>query len=90
MAERNFSSHQKKIIQQYYDNREQIDGQRLAELVTSLYLATPKKAEKMWETARELMERLKVPATRIAHILDKKDAALLATVIEDLQSGKIG
>lgn len=90
MAERQFSSHQRKIIQQYYDNREQIDGQRLAELVTSLFLAGPKKAGKMWETAGELMERLKVPASRIAHVLEKRDPAILATVVEDLQSGKIG
>jgi hypothetical protein len=90
MAEREYSSYQKKVIQRYYDNRDQIDSQRLSELVASLYLATPKKAEKMWVTAGELMERLKVPPTRIAHVLEKKDAALLAAVVEDLQSGKIG
>ena len=89
MPEREYSSYQKKVIQRYYDNREQIDSQRLSELVTSLYLATPKKAEKMWETAADLMQRLKVPPSRIAHVLDKKDAALLAAVVEDLQSGKI-
>lgn len=90
MAEREYSSYQKKVIQRYYDNREQIDSQRLSELVTSLYLAAPKKAEKMWETAGELMQRLNVPPSRIAHVLDKKDAAILAAVVEDLQSGKIG
>ena len=41
MAE--FSDYQRKVIKRYYDNREQVDEQRLAELVTSLYLAEGKK-----------------------------------------------
>ncbi len=90
MAERDYSSFQKKVIQRYYDNREQLDHQRLAELVTSLYLATPKQAGKLWDKAGEMMSRLKVPPSRIAHVLAQKDAAVLAGVVEDLQSGKIG
>ena len=38
-----FTPHQQKIIKRYYDNREQIDETRLAELVTSLYLASTDK-----------------------------------------------
>ena len=43
MANRDYTPHQQKIIKRYYDNREQIDEQRLAELVTNLYLASDKK-----------------------------------------------
>ena len=39
MSDRNYSPYQQKVIQRYYDNREQMDEQRLAELVTNLYLA---------------------------------------------------
>ena len=90
MAKREYSKYQQNVIKRYYDNREQIDFQRLSELVTSLYLESGKKVEKMWETAEQLMERLEVPKSRIAHVMAQKDPAVLAAVIEDLQSGKIG
>lgn len=89
VADKEYSRYQKQVIKNYYDNREQIDSGRLSELVTSLYLASEKKAAKMWETAGELMERLNVPKSRIEHILATKDPAILATVVEDLNSGKI-
>ena len=48
------SEYQKKIIRRYYDNREQVDEQRLAELVTNLYLSEgKKKLEKLWRRRRK-------------------------------------
>lgn len=91
MSDREYSSYQRKVISRFYDNREQLDGQRLGELVTSLYLATGEKQRaKLWKSAEEAMTRLKVPPSRIEHVLAKKDPAILASVVEDLQSGKIG
>ncbi|MFO0975628.1 MAG: hypothetical protein U0996_04480 [Planctomycetaceae bacterium] len=87
MANREFSAYQQKVIQRYYDNREQIDEQRLAELVTNLYLAPPKKQAKMWEQAEELMIRMKIPPTRIEHVMQTKDPAVLAKVVEEVQKG---
>lgn len=84
-----FSKYQKKVIKRYYDNRDQIDDQRLSELCTNLYLSEGKKRAKLWETARELMARLKVPQSRIDHVANSDDPALLAEVVKDLQAGKI-
>ncbi len=84
-----YSKHQQKIIKNYYDNREQIDAQRLSELVTNLYLATGKKREKFWKTAEDVMERLKVPASRIEHVIQSDDPVTLVEVVNDLQAGKI-
>lgn len=81
------SDYQKKIIKRYYDNRDQIDEQKLAELVTNLYLAEGKKRTKLWETAREMMTRLKVPPQRIEHVMGTGDPAVLAAVVQELQSG---
>ena len=88
---REYTSYQKKVISRYYDNRDQIDDQRLSELVTSLYLAKPgsKQIEKLWTSAEETMERLKVPPSRIRHVMEKRDPAILAEVVKDLQSGAI-
>ena len=89
MTDRNYSAFQQKVIKRYYDNKDQIDEQRLSELVTNLYLAPPKKQAKMWESAEELMIRMKLPASRIAHVMETKDAAVLAKVVEELQKGVI-
>jgi hypothetical protein len=84
-----YSNYQKKVINRYYENREQIDNQRLSELVTNLYLAEGKKRDKLWKSAEEVMQRLKVPKSRIEHVINKNDPALLAEVVNDLQAGKI-
>ncbi len=89
MADREYSSYQRKVIKRYYDNREQIDAQRLSELGTELYLATGKKLEKLWASAEETMRRMKVPESRIAHVMAKKDPALVAEVVKDVETGKI-
>ena len=89
MAKQDFSAHQQKVIKRYYDNRDAIDDQRLAELVTNLYLSTGKKQEKMWETAESIMTRMELPPTRIAHVMETRDPAILARVVEERQNGKL-
>lgn len=87
MTDRQYSAYQQKVIQRFYENRDQMDEQRLAELVTNLYLSPAKKQAKMWEAAEEIMTRMKVPASRIAHVMQAKDAAVLAKVVEEVQKG---
>ncbi|MEZ6067222.1 MAG: hypothetical protein R3B90_16315 [Planctomycetaceae bacterium] len=85
-----YTRHQQKIISRFYENRESIDQQRLGELVTSLYLATGAKQQaKLWKSAEEAMTRLEIPASRIQHIMEKRDPAILAAVVQDLQNGKL-
>lgn len=89
MADREYSAYQQKVIQRYYDNKDAIDEQRLSELVTNLYLAPPKKQAKMWDTAKELMERMKITPSRIEHVINSRDVAVLAKVVEELQKGTL-
>ncbi len=85
-----YSNYQKKVISRYYDNRDQIDEQRLAELVTNIYLGKKgKQMDNNWISAGEVMERMGVPAGRIQHVVTQRDPALLAEVVQDLNSGKI-
>ena len=86
---RNYSPYQQKIIGRYYDNIEQIDQQRLGDLVANLYLADGKKRDKLWKQAGEVMERLGVPQSRLDHVLKSADPAILAEVVEDIQRGHI-
>lgn len=89
MAKSDFSKYQQKVIQRYYDNRPALDEQRLAELATELYLASDKKKVKLWESAKELMERLGTPASRVEHVMKTADPAQVAEVVKDVQAGRI-
>jgi hypothetical protein len=84
MGMENYSKHQQGIIKRYYRNLDQITWQKLSEIVGDLYLAEGKKREKLWQTAAGHMEKLEVPKDRIAHILSKKDPAMLARLVEEL------
>jgi len=81
---REYTAHQQKIIKRYYDNLDGIARQRLADLVGELYLAQGKKKEKAWKDAAAAMEKLRVPASRIAHLLAQRDPALVAELVKEL------
>ncbi len=83
----NYSKHQQGIIKRYYENIDQIQLQKLAELVTELYLAEGKKKDKLWTSAGTLMQKMKVPEARIKHLLDHKDPALVASLVKELMGG---
>lgn len=85
MADR--SKYQQKVIKRYYDNREQIDGQRLSELVTNLYLSEGKKLEKLWAKAAETMLRLGVPQGRVDHVVGSGDPVMVAEVVKEVEAG---
>jgi hypothetical protein len=85
-----YSKYQQKVIKRFYDNRDQVDEQRLAELVTNLYLAEGKKRVNFWKTAKEVMLRLNVPASRVEHVVSTDNPALLAEVVKELQAGQHG
>ena len=87
MAE--YSDYQKKVIRRFYENRESGDEQRLAELVTNLFLSEGKKREKLWTQARDTMLRLKVPQQRVEHLLTARDPALIAEVVKELEAGTL-
>jgi hypothetical protein len=86
VAER--SKHQQKIIKNYYENREAISLQRLSELVTDLYLAEGKARQKQWKNIASALEKLKVPASRIEHLVQSDDASLVARLVEELLAKK--
>ncbi|MGL4941933.1 MAG: hypothetical protein ACRC46_01935 [Thermoguttaceae bacterium] len=84
MSLQNRTPYQDKIIKRYYDNRSDIAGQRLQELVTDLYLSEGKKRLAIWKRITAALENLKVPQDKIDHLVAKDDAALLAKFIEKL------
>ncbi len=79
-----FTPYQQKIIKRYYDNQDTIQRQRLAELVSELYLSEGKKLKKLWESAGTAMQKLGVPQGRIDHLLKQQNPALLAELVKEL------
>jgi hypothetical protein len=81
-----YSPHQQKIIKRYYRNQDALDTQRLAELISELYLAEGKKRDRQWSQVATLLARMGLPQSRIDHLLDRRDPALLPAVLKELES----
>lgn len=74
-----YTRHQKKIIERYYDHRDTIMLEKLSELVGELYLAdTDKKRDKLWERVAIAMKNLKIKEPLMTHILQARKPELLA------------
>lgn len=82
MAER--TKYQQKIIKNYYQNYDALALQRLQEQVTELYLAEGKARDRMWQQVTKSLEKLKIPASRIAHLVEADNPSLLAKLLEEL------
>jgi|GEM_PF-491114 len=83
-APREFTPYQLEVIRRYYANLPNNLLRRLEELVGDLYLATDKKRDRLWERARQALLQLKIPESRVEHILSKRDPALLAEIVQEL------
>ncbi|MEE8451761.1 MAG: hypothetical protein V3R99_07590 [Thermoguttaceae bacterium] len=78
------SSYQQRVIRNYYDNRDAIMVQRLGDLVTDLFLAEGKARVKLWKRVATTLEKLKVPADRIEHLVQSDNPTLLANELKEL------
>ena len=81
-----YTPYQQKAIKRYYDNQDIIQRQRLAELVSELFLATGKKRQRTWDSAVSALAKLGVPRSRIDHLRQQDNPALLAEVVKELES----
>jgi hypothetical protein len=81
-----YTPYQQKIIKRYYDNQDTIQRQRLAELVSDLYLAEGKKRAKVWQAVAAAMQKLGLPQARIDHLVKQDNPALIAEVVKELES----
>lgn len=78
------TAYQRKVIRRYYENRDAIDSQKLAEIVTDLYLATnDRRRTQLWARARKLLERVPdMDAELIDRIEADNDLETLAGIAE--------
>jgi hypothetical protein len=83
-----YSPYQQKIIDRYYRNFDAIKSQRLSELATELYLSEGKKRDRLWTQVEQLLHKLEVPESRVAHIMSKRDPALLVGLLKEIEPKK--
>jgi hypothetical protein len=81
-----YTPYQQKVIKRYYDHQDTLQLQRLAELVSELYLAEGKKQQRAWEAAAAAMQKLAVPQSRIDHLLQQNNPALVAELVKELEA----
>jgi len=87
MADRDYTPYQQKVIKRYYQNIDAIQYQRLSELVTELYLAEGKKRETLWKRAAAILQKSGLPESRLDHLLERRDPALLAGLLKEWETG---
>jgi hypothetical protein len=78
------SSHQQRVIRNYYENQGAIMLQRLGDLVTDLYLAEGRRRAPLWKRVGGALEKLKVPPSRIQHVVQSDNPTLLADLLKEL------
>lgn len=76
------SSHQEKIIKNYYRNRDAIGLQKAQEAITELYLTEGKKRETVWKRLVSHLEKVGLPADQIQSLRDKDDPVLVANALK--------
>lgn len=82
------SSYQRGIVKRFYRHRDTILVTRLQEATSEVYLAEGKAADRLWKKIDETLGKLEteppVPESRIRQIVDNRDAALLAGLVNEL------
>ena len=76
---------QLKIVKRYYDSNDALATQRLAELVSDLYLATGKKRQRVWVSLETAMQKLGVDQARIDHLKSRDDPKLVADLVSEFE-----
>ena len=82
---KDYTPHQRRVIRDYYRNRDAIETQRLQELVTEIALASSaRKQERLWTRAAEILERTEgLDGGEAERIVTERDLEALARVAED-------
>ena len=77
--------YQKGVIRRFYEHRDTLALQKLAEIVSDLYLATSEKAiGRKWQSAHSQMLAAGVHKHQAQTILDERDLGALARLVAEL------
>ncbi len=79
------SAHQKGIIKRYYENKSDINTQKLSEIVSDLYLEeSAAKQKRLWASAETALINLGAKKEQVEQIVADKNLGALAKLAEKL------
>lgn len=82
------SRYQQKIIERYYEHKGTINANRLAEIVSDLYLTdSPSATAKLWDRAAKALAGAEVDPKRIEAVIKARDVQALAKLAGELSVG---
>lgn len=87
MAKGDFlSSHQRRIVNRYYQHKDTLMLDKLGQVVSDLYLADDaKQAQRLWKTAHTALLNTSANAARVERIVAQRDIKALAALVAELQ-----
>ncbi|HBS29514.1 MAG TPA: hypothetical protein DEB06_08720 [Phycisphaerales bacterium] len=83
---REYTHHQRKIINRYYEHLDTISLTKLGELVSELYLCAGdnKKSAALWTRVEKALVKAEAGDVRVRRVLESKDVKALAALVNDL------
>ncbi len=85
MAKQNYSAHQQRIIKNYYKNKDDIQTQKLGEIIAELYLATTdKKRASLWKRVEKMLVNLEVDPKTTKFVVESQDIETLSEIASEL------
>ena len=79
------SPYQKGVVRRYYENKEAIMHQKVAEIVSELYVCeNPQKVVRLWKSAHTALLNLGAPKARLERLVANRDLEDLARLANEL------
>lgn len=87
---REYSAHQRKIIDRYYQHEDTIVAQRVGEIVSELFLAIgdEKKTNQLWARAEKALARSGLSQAKVEKVLKERDLEGLGRLAGELGGAK--
>ena len=83
--EKGYTQYQKKVIRNFYDNKDLRLVQKLGELVSNLYVETSeKKKETGWKKIKKILTDLKVHPGEVEYLTKDKDLSMISKKLDEV------
>ena len=80
-----YSEYQKKVIRNFYDNKDLRLVQKLGELVSNLYVETSeKKKESGWKRIKKMLTDLKVHLHEVEYLTKDKNLSMISKKLSEM------
>ena len=85
---REFSAHQRKIIDRYYQNKDSIMAHKLGEIVSDLAIAAgdDKKQERLWKRAEQALKQTDADPADVRKVLASRSVEALSRLVGKIAS----